>query len=138
MEVRLIIAGSRDFNNYELLKKEVDEYFLSIVNDLFSDLPVGTTKAIYTKIVSGGARGADRLGERYARERSLAIKQFIPNWGSEGKKAGRLRNEEMAEYSNYCICFWNGSPGTASLIRLAKKYKLGLKVVNVDSTNEKE
>jgi len=44
----------------------------------------------------------------------------------------------MAKYASHCICFDLGTPGTASMIRLAKKYKLGLKVVRIESTNEKE
>jgi len=88
MEVKLIIAGSRDFNNYELLKEKVDDYLLSTLapdRKLYDEFIIQllynekSTYSFHIEIVSGGARGADRLGERYAKERKLAVKQFIPN-----------------------------------------------------------
>lgn len=65
-ELRVIIAGSRDFNNYELLKKSVIEIIEK--KTMFPDL---------TRIVSGGARGADILGERFANEMELKTTRFI-------------------------------------------------------------
>lgn len=133
--IRLIIAGSRDFNDYELLKKEVDVYLFGyILGNLNVDL---TEEVLSIEIVSGGARGADRLGERYAKEHNLFIQQFLPDW-SVGRGAGYLRNVEMGRYATHCICFDLGTNGTKHMIETAKKYKLGLKVVKVDSTNEKE
>jgi len=137
--IKLIIAGSRDFDDYSLLEKEVDTYILdtlfnldknlydcyllrTLTEEVYGDIPI--------EIVSGGARGADRLGELYARNRKLVIKQFIPNW-SIGKSAGYIRNEEMAKYATHCICFWNGSKGTKHMIDIATRYNLGLKVVNL-------
>ena len=121
--IRLIIAGSRDFNDYELLEKEVDKFILNIQDSLGNGVPV--------EIVSGGARGADRLGERYAKERGLPIKQFIPDWES-GKGAGYVRNEEMAKYSSNTIIFiLSGSKGSTHMAKIAKKYNLGLKVINL-------
>lgn len=82
------------------------------------------------EIVSGGARGADSLGEFYAEERGYLIKQFIPDW-EIGKQAGYLRNLEMAKYADALVAFHDGkSKGTQHMIDLAKKENLLVRVVN--------
>lgn len=116
---KIIIAGSRTFNNYPLLEKNVDEYI--------SDLNI--TDEI--QIVSGGARGADKLGEKYAEECGYDLKVFPADWNKYGKRAGYLRNEQMAEYADYLIVFWdNQSRGTKHMIDLAIKHKLGVCIVS--------
>ncbi len=116
--MKLIIAGGRDFNDYELLKKEVS-IFIESCNVDISDI----------EIVSGTARGADLLGEKYAKEYNIKIKRFPADW-SLGKSAGYIRNKQMSEYATYCICFWNNeSKGTKHMIDLAKQQNLELKVV---------
>ena len=125
-ELRVIIAGSRDFNDYDLLKKSA----IDIINKktMLPDL---------SRIVSGGARGADTLGERFANEMGLEITRFIPDWDGLGKRAGYVRNAEMAKFAvqddndGMLIAFWNGkSKGTKHMIDLANKYGLEVHVVN--------
>ena len=106
--MKTIIAGGRDFNNYELLKNECDKYFI-------------------TEVVSGTARGADSLGELYAKNNSIPIKQFPADWDKYQKRAGYIRNSEMADYGERLIAFWNGSKGTGHMIDLANKK--GLEVI---------
>ena len=125
-ELRIIIAGSRDFNDYELLKKSAIEIITK--KTMLPDL---------TRIISGGARGADTLGERFANEMGLEISRFIPDWEGLGKRAGYVRNAEMAKFAvedgNYgvLIAFWDGqSRGTKHMIDLAKRYGLEVHVVN--------
>ena len=125
-ELRIIIAGSRDFNDYELLKKSAIEIITK--KTMLPDL---------TRIISGGARGADTLGERFANEMGLEISRFIPDWDGLGKRAGYVRNAEMAKFAvedgNYgvLIAFWDGqSRGTKHMIDLAKRYGLEVHVVN--------
>jgi hypothetical protein len=114
--VKIIVAGSRNFNDYNLLKENLD--FL-----------IQGRKE--TEIVSGTAKGADLLGERYAREEGFFIKRFPADWNKYGKKAGYIRNEEMAKYADACVCFWDGSSrGTESMINLAKKHNLRTIVIN--------
>lgn len=124
-ELRVIIAGSRDFNDYQLLKKSVIEIICA--KTMLSDS---------TKIISGTARGADSLGERFANEMGLEIKRFPANWAGFGKRAGYIRNEQMAQYAaeddNYgmLIAFWDGkSRGTKHMIDLANKYNLEVHVI---------
>ena len=52
--MKLAIVGSRTFNDYELLKDEVDKLL---------------KKYNITEIVTGGARGADTLAEQYAKDK---------------------------------------------------------------------
>jgi len=118
--VKVIIAGGRDFKDYNLLCQKAD-YYLSRQSEI--------------EIVSGCARGADKLGERYADERGYPIKRFPADWGTFGKKAGYLRNEEMAQYADALIAFWNeNSKGTKHMIDLAEIYKLKVRVVIYKNT----
>lgn len=84
------------------------------------------------EIVSGAARGADALGERYAAERGLAVKQFPADWDRYGRSAGYRRNAEMAEYADAAVVFWDGkSKGSKHMINLAKEKGLPVRVVPV-------
>lgn len=125
-ELRVIIAGSRDFSDYELLKKSAIEIITK--KTMLLDL---------TRIISGGARGADTLGERFANEMGLEISRFIPDWDGLGKRAGYVRNAEMAKFAveddndGMLIAFWDGkSRGTKHMIDLAKRYGLEVHVVS--------
>ena len=113
---KVIIAGGRDFKDYDLLKTKLNK-ILSNIN----------TQIV---IVSGKARGADSLGERYANEMEYKIAEFPANWDKYGKRAGYIRNEEMAKYADACVCFWDGkSKGTKHMIDLADKHNLKLRVI---------
>lgn len=114
--MKLIIAGGRDFSDYDLLTREVET------------LIVGES---HVEIVSGGAKGADRLGEFFAIDHDLPIKRFPADWDKYGKAAGFKRNSEMADYADHCICFWDGkSKGTGHMINLANNKGLVVTVVN--------
>lgn len=113
--MKVIIAGSRDFNNYELLKDKCN-YYLQNYDDI--------------EIVSGLARGADSLAIKYAKEYNYPVKEFKPDWDKFGKSAGYIRNKEMAEYADALIAFWDGkSKGTKHMIDLAKSNNLKVKVI---------
>jgi hypothetical protein len=114
---RLIIAGGSEFSDYALLQKKVD---LMLSAKRFSH---------HIEIVSGKAKGADTLGEQYAKANGFSIKEFPADWNL-GKSAGYLRNKEMAEYAHACICFWDGkSKGTKHMIDLATEAGINLRVI---------
>lgn len=74
-----------------------------------------------SEVVSGTAKGADRMGERFARLHGLPIKRFPADWERYGKRAGMIRNKEMAHYADVVICVWDGrSPGTRGMIDYCK------------------
>lgn len=115
--IKVAVAGSRDFQDYDLLKKvlnhELSEYASEEV-----------------EIVSGGAVGADSLGERYQKEYGCALKRFLPDWDRFGDSAGHRRNADMAYYADWVICFWDGqSKGTKGMIETSKR--AGKKVIVV-------
>lgn len=113
--MRIIVAGSRSFDCYWLLESKLDFY-------------IGGHQLV--QIVSGTARGADQLGERYAENRGLSIERFPADWDKHGKRAGYVRNEQMARYATHAVIFWDGSSrGTASMIKLCKTYNLKYRVV---------
>lgn len=120
---RIIIAGSRSFNDYETLKESV--------NDL-----LGTFLPVYDVIiVSGGAQGADSLGERYAREYDLPCESISPDWEQYGKAAGPIRNAQMARRSQALVAFWDGeSPGTKNMISMARRMGLITRVIRYDKS----
>ena len=118
--MKVIVAGSRDFEDYALLKKFLDKLVIF--------------RSDFTEIVSGTARGADKLGERYAQEHNLAIKRFPADWEKYGKAAGHIRNRQMAEYADACVVFWDGqSKGSANMVKVALELKLPLVIVNYQS-----
>lgn len=117
-ELRIIIAGGRDFDDEELLFETLDNILRK-------------RKPSEVQIVSGCAKGADKLGEKYAEARGINVKRFPAEWDIHGNAAGPIRNEEMAEYANACVCFWDTrSKGTKDMIARATDHKLRLKVVN--------
>lgn len=113
--MRIIVAGGRDFKNYDILKDKCD----NILHNLE-----------FVEIVSGTANGADNLGEKYAEEKGYPIKSFPADWDTHGKSAGYIRNKEMAEYADSLIAFWDGeSRGTRHMIALAKKEGLKIRII---------
>lgn len=116
--MKVIIAGGRDFNNYNLLKSEILKLF-------------DITKI---EVVSGGARGADRLGEQLAKEYKLPLNIFPAEWNVFGKSAGYIRNVKMAEYATHLVAFWDGySRGTEHMINIANEKGLTINIVRYDS-----
>ena len=111
---KVLIAGGRDFTDYALLRS-------------FADQTLAGAEDI--EIVSGGARGADALGERYARERRYALKVFPAEWRKWGAAAGPIRNGQMAGYADALIAFWDGqSAGTRDMIRKAEEKGLRVQI----------
>jgi len=62
-----------------------------------------------SEVVSGGARGVDTLGERWAKKNNIPVKVFPADWKRYGKKAGFIRNVEMAKYADNAVIIWDGT-----------------------------
>jgi len=115
--MKVIIAGGRNFTDFDFLKKWCDYYLSNHSGEI--------------EIVSGGATGVDALGERYAIDKVYKLKIIPANWDL-GKKAGRLRNKQMAEYADCLLAFWDGtSKGTKNMIEQAKENNLKVRIVKI-------
>ena len=128
-ELRIIIAGTRSFDNFYVLTRNIDNYLYKLVLD-----KVITDKEMI-KFISGTAKGADQLGEQYAKACGCEIVRFYPDWDKYGKSAGYIRNKEMAKYASektgVLFAFWDGeSKGTKHMIDLAYQYELDVHVIN--------
>lgn len=107
--MKTIIAGSRTFNDYNLLKSKLDYY---------------RQNNTITQIVSGGAAGADTLGEKYSDENDIDLVIMRADWDTHGRAAGPIRNRKMAEYAEVLIAVWDGqSRGTKNMIEEMNKLK---------------
>ncbi len=114
---RVVVAGSRNFNDYNLLSSELDKFLAGKKN---------------VTIVSGTARGADRMGEQYAAEHGYKIDQFPAEWSKYHQGAGPIRNLEMVKTADAVVAFWdNQSTGTKNIIDCAKQENIPYKVISV-------
>lgn len=121
-EVKLAIVGYREYTDYEQFKKHVDDY---------------TKELKISEIVSGGCRGTDQMGERYAKEKGYRILVFTPEWGkypwkSKGKLAYTMRDKQIAEYCTHMIAFPSTKgKGTQLTIKFAQQAGKQVNVVFV-------
>jgi len=114
---RVVVAGSRSFDDYEKLAYELDVILKGKKN---------------ITIVSGTARGADRMGERYAAEHGLSVEQFPAEWGTYHKGAGPIRNKKMVQSADVVVAFWDGkSTGTKNIIECAEAENIPCTVIKV-------
>lgn len=128
--IRVIIAGTRTFDGYELLRRTMCKLF-------------GSIPASQLEIVSGHCpSGADSLGEQFAIRNHIKLTLFPAEWNTYGKAAGPIRNRQMAEYASpdgYCIVFWDGkSRGSQSMIAEASKAGIGTKIIMYSQNQTEE
>lgn len=114
----LLIAGSRTFEERELLYRVVDEVL------------AGDNEAV---IIEGGAAGADSLAKDYALEHGLELLEFKADWKQYGRAAGPKRNDEMVNYikekDGEALYFWDEeSKGTKQCIESAKRKEVPVRV----------
>jgi hypothetical protein len=115
---KVAIIGSRNFNDYELVKK---------IMETIPDIDL---------IISGGAKGADSLGELWAKENNKKIKIFKPDWENNGRAAGVIRNQTIVVSSDLVVAFWDGqSKGTKSSIDFCKKYNIPLIIISTNNNH---
>lgn len=116
--MRVIIAGGRDYKNYNFVKEQLDELW---------------SKHLELKeltILNGMASGVDSLAYKWAKERNFTIEEYPAQWNRYGKAAGPMRNRQMAEKADVLIAFWDGhSPGTQNMIEEARAKKLKIKII---------
>lgn len=134
MAFKVIIAGSRSFDNYELLKKKCDSILSKIEGEIW--------------IISGTAKGADQLGEKYAQERGYWLVEYPAKWDDikgrpsnqigitkDGNKywklAGHHRNDQMAKDADALILFNMGTPGSKDMLKRASNKGLKIREIKI-------
>ena len=133
-ETRIIIAGSRTFNDYDLLNTQIlrvlKEENISLNN---------------IRIISGHAKGADSLGEQFANNHNLNLTIIPADWEKYNKAAGNIRNEQMAKFATInnnkgiLFAFWNGiSSGTKNMIDIANEYNIQTYIIQYKENTIKE
>ena len=133
MSIRIIIAGTREFADYEKLVEITDSIIMkNVIDKNYNPNEI--------EIVCGMARGADLLGMKYGKERGYTVKCFPANWEVLGKYAGIMRNRQMGEYASEergrgaLIAFWNGrSRGTKNMIDIADELHLKTFIYNYEN-----
>lgn len=134
-EFKLIVAGGRDFTDYEKAKEEITK------------LAEGELAEFGVSIVSGMAGGADSLGVQFAREMGVQLYEFPADWQdltapgavikhdhrgrAYNAKAGFKRNADMATAADVLLAFWDGrSHGTEHMIRTMKALKKPVRIIH--------
>lgn len=127
MNRRVLVCGGSKFNDYTLLESSLGKLFKTYSKDTI-------------EIISGHAKGADSLGEKYADEHNLKCTIFEANWKKYGRAAGPIRNSQMLEYAKQenplVVAFWDGeSHGTKDTITKAKKLNIRCEVIMYKGEN---
>lgn len=114
--MRTIIAGSRTIEDYGRVADAVAE-----------------SGFVIDQVVSGGARGVDELGERWAEEHGVAVVRYEPQWDEHGRAAGPKRNARMTRNADALVAVWDGrSRGTRDMLRKAHRRGLRIHLARID------
>ena len=82
------------------------------------------------EIVSGGAKGVDQCAAEYARNHGIPLTEILPNYERYGRAAPILRNQEIVNYADEIVAFWDGkSKGALSVIKYSQKIGKPLEVI---------
>jgi len=115
--MRVAIIGSRGFKDYTTVIKAMKEF--------------ENIHGVVESVVSGGAKGADALAERYAKDNRLPITVYPAEWERYGKKAGYIRNKLIVNDCDFVVAFWDGeSTGTKSSLDYARETGKPVMVIN--------
>ena len=118
--MKTIIAGSRTITDYAVVEQAIKESEFKI-----------------TTVISGTARGVDTLGERWAHENNIDIILCPANWKKYGKKAGYIRNAEMADIAEALIVIIeNNSRGSSHMLTIAQDRELLIYSKHINNTDE--
>lgn len=114
--MKVLVCGGRDYNNYQKVKETLDR--------IHAQYPI-------TLLIHGDAKGADKLGERWAKEHGVPDKPYPARWNVDGKAAGPIRNQKMLDRElPHGVVAFPGGNGTRDMISRAKK--AGITVKNVE------
>lgn len=108
--MKIAVVGSRDYQEHWMVVSKLWEYWNSYGEELV--------------IVSGGAKGVDRIAEQWAKKNHVPTEIYKPDWEKHGKSAGMIRNGEIIANVSALLAFWDGqSKGTWNSIERALSAK---------------
>lgn len=121
---RIIICGSRSWTDRELIESRFYDLARAIRRPTAAYWPT-------IVIVHGNARGADRIAHQEALKAGFIVEPHPADWDTYGKKAGFIRNEEMAKLgADLCIAFWDGtSNGTRHMVDRALAHGIDVEII---------
>lgn len=123
-DIKLSIVGSRSITDDKFVNRILNCY------KFMFGLPI--------KVISGGAKGIDSIGEAWADKLNIEKQIFLPDWDNNGKAAGFIRNEDIIKNCDICLAIWDGeSHGTKNDFDLCEKYQKPLLVFNMKEFNSK-
>ena len=98
--MKVIIAGSRSVKNRSVVEEAIQRSGFDV-----------------EEVVSGHARGVDRLGEQWANKQNIPYHVYPAQWDEHGNAAGVIRNDRMAGVADALIAVWDGaSEGTKHMV----------------------
>ena len=120
MTKRIVVTGSKYYENYEEAKGYIDRCIENIKD--------GNTLIF----ASCGCAGAETLAERYANEMGYKTERYPTLWETYGSAGGAVRNRQMLDSSDLIICFWDGTIGeTCSMTMYAELIGKEVKTLRV-------
>jgi hypothetical protein len=103
--MKVIIAGSRSIEDKEVVLQAIAD-----------------SKFTITEVISGGAKGVDRMGEEWAEEQGIPFRVIRTGWKRGGRGGGFVNNEDMADQAEALIAVYDGeSKGTKHMIDTMRK-----------------
>jgi len=114
---RILVCGSRYWDDEKKIRSELERF------------PVDTV------VITGGANGADRLGDKVAKSLGMKSIVFPANWNKYGRAAGPIRNQQMLNEGqpDLILAFHNNlssSLGTKNMVSLAKNKGVECRIIN--------
>ena len=129
--MHIVVAGSRGWMDTDLLYSTLDA-FIEPLLEMHS--PSSALQDGPITIISGTAHGADTMGERWAESRDIPILRMPADWETHGRRAGYLRNEQMAAIADHVFVFWDGvSRGSQHMIDIATRMDIPVDVITQTS-----
>tara|TARA_R110000737_G_scaffold251008_1_gene260589 strand:+ start:1229 stop:1579 length:351 start_codon:yes stop_codon:yes gene_type:complete len=103
--MKILIAGGRNFTDKQFLFEYMDKYLSDV-----------------TCVISGTAKGADKLGEAWAKDRGIIVERFPAKWGKYGRSAGPIRNQQMLDEGKPdLVVVFKGGTGSKHMATIARK-----------------
>lgn len=125
--MRVLVCGGRDFDDFSFVHKYLEDRLL----EYYVHTPEGLGHWSWDLvIIQGGAKGADRLADKWAQLNYVKVEEYPADWERYGKKAGYLRNKQMLEEGKPdLVIAFPGGRGTDMMIRLAKDAGVPVEIV---------